>query len=449
MFGWPPRWRLAAAGAILACCATAGCATYSDRLAAAMQSGAVGDYASAVASIDSALDVPSPDALPADWKGDSALAVLERSIFLQAAENFADSSRGLSAAEQELELLDLKSDPIGEIGSYVYSDSARTYKTPPSERLAVNAINLLNYLARGDLDGAAGEARRFQVMREYLASLEIEADGPATIGTYLAGFVFEKRGEGERALRYYDEALAKGALESLREPVHRLARTNEYRGCNLDAFLATPAPELPLDADGEILVVVNAGRVPHKIPERIPVGAAIGIAGSVLTGDIDPLRYGVGKVVVYPAMVSTPSSLGSASVAIDGEQVAVERLVDFGAAIEREYEEAKPRIVAAALTRMAVRAAAAEGVRQAGKQESNVLGDVISIAAEAVLVALDRPDTRSWMTLPDQVLVARIPVPAGEHEVEVGFSGDPSALRHFRVQVGVGGYAAVVVTEPR
>jgi len=414
-----------------------------------MQSGAVGDYASAVASIDSALDVPSPDALPTDWKGDSALAVLERSIFLQAAENYADSSAGLSAAEQELELLDLKSDPIGEIGSYIYSDSSRTYKTPPSERLAINAINLLNYLARGDLDGAAVEARRFQVMREYLASLEIEADGPATIGTYLAGFVFEKRGEGDRALRYYDEALGTGALESLRAPVHRLARTNEYRGRNLDAFLAGAAHDEPADADGEILVVINAGRVPHKVPERIPVGAAVGIAGSILTGDIDPLRYGAGKVVVYPAMVSTPSSLGSASVAINGSPVAIERLVDLGAAIEREYEDAKPRILAAALTRMAVRAAAAEGVRQAGKQESTLLGDVLSIATEAVLVALDRPDTRSWMTLPDQVLVARVPVPAGDHDVEVGFSGDPSSLRRFAVQVPAGGFATVVVTEPR
>jgi len=414
-----------------------------------MQAGAVGDYHSAVASIDSALGVSSPDALPTSWKGDYALAVLERSIFLQANEAFADSSLGLSAAEQELELLDLKSDPIGEIGSYVYSDSARTYKTPPSERLAVNAINLLNYLARGDLDGAAVEARRFQVMREYLASLEIEADGPATIGTYLAGFVFEHRGEGDRALRYYDEALNGGPLDSLAAPVHRLARTNQYRGRNLDAFLARDVGDERAAGGGEILVVINAGRVPHKVPERIPVGAAIGIAGSILTGDIDPLRYGAGKVVVYPALVSTPSSLGSASVAIGGEPVAVERLVDFGAAIEREYEDAKPRIVAAALTRMAVRAAAAEGVRQAGKQESNVLGDVLSIAAEVVLVALDRPDTRSWMTLPDQVLVARVPVPAGEHEVEVAFSGDPTALRRFRVQVGQGGYTAVVVTEPR
>lgn len=413
-----------------------------------MQSGAVGDYGGAVSSINSALGVSAASDLPESWSGGRSLAVLERSTFLQALEDFEDSSRGLSAAEQELELLDLKSDPVGEIGSYIYSDSARTYKTPPSERLALNAINLLNYLARGDLEGAAVEARRFQVMRDYLASLQIEATGPATIGTYMAGFVFEQRGEGDRALRYYDEALTGGTLQSLVEPVHRLARTNPYRGKHLESLLASSAGSRRGANDGEILVVVNAGRVPHKIPKRIPVGAAVGIAGSVLTGDIDPLRYGAGKVVVYPELVSTPSTLGSALLTVDGSPVALERLVDLGRAIQREYDEAKPRIIAAALTRMAVRAATAEGVRAAGRKEDKALGDILSIATEAILVALDRPDTRSWMTLPDQVYVARVPVPPGSHQVEVSFTG-VAAVRRHSVDVGKQGYAAVIVTEPR
>jgi hypothetical protein len=413
-----------------------------------MQSGAVGDYGGAVSSINSALGVSAAADLPETWSGGRSLAVLERSMFLQALEDFDDSSHGLSAAEQELELLDLKSDPVGELGSYIYSDSARTYKTPPSERLALNAINLLNYLARGDLEGAAVEARRFQVMQDYLASLQIDANGPATIGTYMAGFVFEQRGEGDRALRYYDEALTGGTLQSLVEPVHRLARTNPYRGKHLASVLAKSATTRRGPNDGEILIVINAGRVPHKIPKRIPVGAAVGIAGSVLTGDIDPLRYGAGKVVVYPELVSTPSTLGSATVAVDGRPVAVERLVDLGRAIQREYDDAKPRIIAAALTRMAVRAAAAEGVRAAGRKENQALGDILSIATEAVLVALDRPDTRSWMTLPDRVYVARLPVPPGSHHVEVSFTGTAAARSHT-VEVAEAGYAAVVVTEPR
>src|SRR5690606_14996704 len=106
------------------------------------------------------------------------------------------------------------------------------------------------------------------------------------------------------------------------------------------------------------------------------------------------------KVVVYPQLVDTPSTLGEAAVTVDGQPVAVDRLTDLGASIRTEYDEAKPKIIAAALTRMAARAGVAEGVRAAGKQESDALGDVLSILVETSLVALDRPDTRSWTMLP-------------------------------------------------
>src|SRR6185295_17350494 len=161
----------------------------------------------------------------------------------------------------------------------------------------------LNYLAEGNLDDAAVEARRFQVMRDYLASLDIKAEGPATLGTYLSGFVFERRGEGDRALRYYEEALAAGRLESLAAPISRLARANPYRGPHVTAVLAeqkgandvAPPP-------GELLVVLNVGRVPHKQPSRIPVGLAVSLAGTWASGNVDWLKYGAGKVVVYPEL---------------------------------------------------------------------------------------------------------------------------------------------------
>jgi hypothetical protein len=125
----------------------------------------------------------------------------------------------------------------------------------------------------------------------------------------------------------------------------------------------------------------------------------------------------------------------------------VEELTDLGQAVREEYEEAKPKIVAAALTRLATRAAVAEGVRAGGSQESQLLGDVLAILFESFLVALDRPDTRSWTMLPERVLVARLPVESGQHTVEVSFDG--RATRRLTVDVARAGYAAVVVTEPR
>jgi hypothetical protein len=428
--------------------AVAGCATYVDRLNQASGAASVGNYTGAVADMNALMDVASTDELPNQWSGDRPLAALERGSLQQALASYPGSARDLSGAEPALELLDMKTDPVGALGSYLYSDSVKTYRTPPTERLSLNPVNLLNFLAVSDLDGAAVEARRFQVMRDYLASLDIKAEGPAAFGAYLAGFVFERRGEGDRALRYYEEALAAGRLETLDAPISRLARAHPYRGPRVSEVLARQqSPKGDASLPTELLVVLSLGRVPHKEPQRIPVGAAVGIAGTLASGNVNWLKYGAGKVVVYPELVDTPSVLGPATVTVDDAPVAVEQLTDLGASIREEYEEAKPKIVAAALTRMAARAAMTEGVRAGGRQKSSILGDVLSILFESTLVVLDRPDTRSWTMLPDRVFVVRLPVAAGPHAVDVAF-GD-GVDRRLWVEVPPGGFAALVVTEPR
>jgi len=444
-----PATVLAALVALAATAAT-GCATYIDRVRQASAAASLGDYADAVSDMNRVLGVESADELPNQWSGDRPLAALERGSLRQGLGDYAGATRDFSAAEQELELLDLSTDAIGALGSYLYSDSVKTYKTPPTERLALNAVNVLNYLAVGDLDGAAVEARRFQVMRDYLDSENIAAEGPAILGAYLAGFVFEHRGEGDRALRYYEEALAGGPLDSLIAPAGRLAQFNPYRGPRLSDLLAGAA-NAPRGGqpEPELLVVVSPGRVPHKEPKRIPIGAAVGLAGVYASGDTDWLKYGATKVVVYPELVSTPSALGPPTVRVDGSPVAVEELTDLGAAIRKEYDAAQPKIIAAALTRMAARAAMAEGVRAAGRKEDKLLGDILSLLFESAMVAFDRPDTRSWTMLPARVFVARLPVAPGARRVEVTFDGTPSAGRTVSVEVPRAGYAAVVVTEPR
>jgi hypothetical protein len=444
-----PATVLAALVALVATTA-AGCATYIDRVGQATRAAGLGNYADAVSDMNGLLGVQSADELPNQWSGDRPLAALERGSLQQALGRYAGATRDLSAAEQELELLDLRADAIGALGSYLYSDSVKTYKTPPTERLALNAVNLLNYLAVGDLDGAAVEARRFQVMRDYLDSQNIAAAGPARLGAYLSGFVFERRGEGDRALRYYEEALAGGPLDSLVAPVVRLAQSNPYRGPRLtDALSRATNATGGGPPEPELLVVLSLARVPHKEPKRIPIGAAVGLAGTYASGDIDWLKYGATKVVVYPDLVSTPSALGPPTVRVDGSPVALEELTDLGAAIRTEYKEAEPKIIAAALTRMAARAGMAEGIRAAGRKEDKLLGDILSLLFETAMVAFDRPDTRSWTMLPDRVLVARVPAAPGPRTVEVTFGGNPGAGRTLSVEVPPAGYAAVVVTEPR
>ena len=429
-----------------------GCATYSGRLIAARGATALGDYQSGVAELNRVMGVSSSGEMPKRWKGDHALAALERASLLQASEAFADSAKNLMAADRELEWLEIAGDAVGELGRYVYSDSSAAYKIPASERLALSAVNMLNFLADDDLSGAAVEARRFTVAREYLEGLGLSTPTEG-FGSYLAGVVFEKLGDGNRALRYYEEALGEGSLTTLTSAVSRLAAKNQYRGPGIRALIAG-APPTNSEVPSEIIVVTSLGRVPYKIPERIPIGAAVGIAGTYISGNPDVLAYSAMKVVVYPELTPSESAARSHSVSVDGNPVPVELLANLGGAITREYEVLKPQIIGAAISRMIVRAAAAEGMRVAGNQAGGSGGDIVGLFAalvtEGALVALDKPDTRSWSFLADRVFVSRIAVAAGEHDVEVEIQGTGViAKRRFAVSVPKGKLVVLVVTEPR
>ena len=424
------------------------CATYSQRVERTRAAAQFGDYAGALAESNRVLGADGDEPVPAGWDGRDPLVVLERAVLLQALGRYRDSADAFERAAEELEVLDLSRDAEGVLAEYLFSGSGKKYRTPPSERLALHALNLLNYLGLEDLQGAKVEARRFQVMRDYLDT--VGGGGPVDLGAYLAGFVFEKGGEGERALRYYETALEERRLSSLDAAVGRLSRGHRYRGpalrARLDA-LGSGATRAQGGSPEEILVVASVGRVPFRVSERIGVGKAIGIAGTIATRDRRVLERSITKVIVYPELAPARSGRHPRELRVDGTPYAFELVGDLASNVREEYQEAKPKILAAALTRLAARAAVAEGVRAAGNQGSPALGTIVALATEASLVALDRPDTRSWNLLPAHVYAARIPVGPGSHRVELVFEG--GQLEQREVDVPLGGFGVVVATDPR
>jgi hypothetical protein len=414
---------------------------------------AEGSYDGALETLNNALGVDRRSEIPGRFRSQTALLLLDRGMISQAQGEFLAAARDLEAADERLEYLDIADDAAGTIGKYVYSDSSTKYVASPVEKLTLNSLNMLNRLAIRDLSGARVEAKRYTVMRDYLLG-----SGPAavrgTLGAYLAGFVFERLGEINTALRYYDEALAGGDLATLAPAVARLAARDSFRGEYLEAFLRAH-PETPSAAPRatEILTVVSLGRAPIKVPERMPIGAAIGVAGTYITGDPSVLGYTATKVLVYPVLVSQGGAFFGASVAIDGRPSTVETVTDVGAELRAEYEEMKPKILGSAISRMIVRAAAAEGARVAGERAGgdagSILGWIAALLTEATLVAFDKPDTRSWTLLPDRVLVSRTTVAPGRHKVDVDLLGIGSERRTFDVELSEGGFAAVVVTPLR
>lgn len=486
-----------------------GCATYSDRTEAARDALQRGDTAGAVKQFDKFMKVKGSD-LPNKWKKNYELVVLERATVLQAAGDYEKSARDFEVADKQLELLDIARDGAGKLGKYIYSDSATKFKTSPTEKLSINAMNLCNYLVRGDLSGAKVEAKRFTVMRNYMRDYDPEHEHNA-FGSYLAGFVYEQLGQADEALRYYDEALQARDFSSLRAPIERLAQRGSYRGQRIGDYLPQqpaaapvqtptpapvptpeptpePAPEPTSDAppiqrpspggvlamtamsydatgsvvasiapeqggSGELLVIAKTGRVPYKVPKRIPIGLAIGLAGAYVTGNTTLLEYGMFKVVTYPELVAHDTVFDGAAVTVDGLPVEMDLATDLTGEIVAEYEDIKPKIIGAALTRMIARAAAAEGARAAGKQAEGagaLVGFLAAAALEGTLVALDKPDTRSWTTLPARMHVARATLPVGTHTVEITVNGPSRTERRTaKVTIAAGGFAVIDVTTLR
>jgi hypothetical protein len=400
---------------LLASCA----ATYSEKVDNARAAVAAGDYDGAVSLVNEFIGVESRNQMPDTWEDETALAVLERGSLLQAVGQYRRSARDFMAAEKELEVLDLTADTVGTLGKYLYSDSSEVYRILPTESLALSGLNMLNFLAKGDLEKARIESRRLVTMQKYF---EGKAPDRAFLGfaSYLAGFTCERRGEVDSANLFYKEA--------------RVDRTSA----------ALPAGK------GEILVVAVLGRVPYKVPERMKVGLAVGLAGALITDSGKILERSATKVIVYPKLVGSTSRARGATVRVDEKPVPLESRTDVAAAIRAEYKEMKPAIIAAALSRMIARAIAYEGARAVGKKKGgSTTGAVAGSILEAVLVSLDKPDTRSWNLLPNRVLIARTQVPAGKHVLKVQVQAGFTIPHEIEVTVPDRGFVCVPIVELR
>jgi hypothetical protein len=319
----------------------------------------------------------------------------------------------------------------------------------------INTMNMVNYLVRGDLQGARVEARRLAVMQKYLK--DTDPDNALTApGSYLAGFTFEKSGSYDEALRYYDEALQYGQYQSLKEPVRRLMARSGYGSPRLRKLIGLSndeRPPAPPDTEaeqqqGELLVIVSYGRVPAKVARRLPIGLALTYASGALSPN-DHARanrlavQGLVTWVNFPELGKARGQYDEPWFRLDGKQLPLEGIVAVDHEAKKAWDDAKGTVIASAITRMIARIAAGEGVRQAAGKDHAVAGILLSLATQATLTATDTPDTRSWATLPARMAFARIRLAPGTRTIQV-----KARSQHLEQKLTIkpGGFAVVNLT---
>lgn len=424
------------------------CAGHAARTQDARDALDVGAPTRALSLYNEMLEVDSAEKLPDDLGGDNALLVLDRAMVLQQLGEHQLSARDLETADKRIELLDFSRSTADEIGRYVFSDDVGPYKSPPYEKLMINTMNMVNYLVRGDLAGGRVEARRFTVMQNYLKGHEGAAAALLGPGSYLAGFIFEKSGEPQSALRYYDEALSAGEFNTLDRTIVELCQRASYRTPRINAVLerAERSPETDEPAQGgELLVILSYGRVPAKVAERVPIGLALTYASGALS-PADRARanslaaQGLVTWVNYPELEKPKRYTDRPGFTVDGQDQGLDG-VSVDKLTVQAWNDGKGAVVASAITRMISRVVAGQAANKVGGEGG--VGLLLSLATQATLTATDTPDTRSWSTLPAKIALGRLEVPAGKHVIELKARGQ--SLRK-ELEVKPGGFAVLNLT---
>ena len=170
----------------------------------------------ALQAVNEELDVKNAEEVPRDLKGDQPILLLDRAMVLMQLDRYQLASRDFQVADKSVEFLDFSRNAVDDLGKYLFSDASGPYKAPAYEKLFINTMNMLSYLARGDLQGARIEARRLAVMQKFIRDHQDPAKLRESRGFERDRQVVVGAGKLPGRLRVREEQSATGSLALLR-----------------------------------------------------------------------------------------------------------------------------------------------------------------------------------------------------------------------------------------
>jgi len=306
------------------------------------------------------------------------------------------------------------------------NDSAITYVPPAYEMSMLHSYKALNYVYNSDLEGALVEIRRAnKVQVDALADNQTQINDTieqaqqhypsmsnVTRGIkngFQNAFTFYLSALLYQSDKQYDDAYIdyKKALEIqpdnhyLQQDVMRLAKKQGFNQ-DLEEFERRFSPLKPLHANhGEVVILVEQGLVPKQdeFKLRLPIYTSGGDA-----------RFYSLAMPVYKDNAFIANING---VNIGSQNLELNPLVHIEALAAKTLEQQIP----ARVSRQVLRLVAKEKVRA---ELARSTGDVGNIIANIYNLASEQADTRSWLTLPNQISMARSSLNAGSHTLLIG-----------------------------
>jgi hypothetical protein len=420
----------------------------------AVLTGCAADYTSMMSPVRSDLSRGSPeDALRELEESFSDSTGNDRLLYLMELGNLCRLAGYHERAQAALILADRISDlqrgvDLGEeIGALLTSDLAREFRGADFEKVFINYCLAASFAAEGDLEEALVEARR---VNEKLKVLNQEYehrnryDDDAFV-RYFMGVLYEAAGDLDDALVSYRLSAAVYDSVYLREygvPAPDGLRADILRLCvdlGFDSLFDEYRVRWP-DVDwestlvpggtGEVVVVLEVGNISAR-REHMAVFSSEDRVHSLALPSIPPF----------------PRRRVHAEVRSGGVSVEASLVEDLDGIARKNLEDQAARDVAAAIARLAVKAGIAEAgesiVREATDDDD--LAEGVGFLLSLVGAASERADLRAWLTLPSQIHMARLALPAGWQDVDVYVDGRLAGSE--RVDVPEGGIGLLFFRE--
>jgi hypothetical protein len=380
-----------------------------------------------------------------DSEKDRTIYELEAGAVYAAASDLEKSIASLAAADDRMwEYLDDAPDVrISEQAAAILTNqTVITYTGRPYDRIMCTTYQALNHLAQGNLDAAGVSLRRaYEWQRdaadkfsEEIEALQKKADEASSEKSYDAkaaledpgvkggldsayGPLRDMQGYAEFAVPYstYLQALQfqltgrPDALPQATVAFRRAAgmlpekdRAYAEEDAKLAEAASTGAPLPPM-----VYVFVESGMGPWLDEFRLDI--PLFIRGLPYVGAAFPvLKFKDGAVSGFTAKAGSqgyPSSL----------------LTDMDRVVADDFNRRLPAIITMTIISSATKAIATYFAQQAVYEQNPDAAWIVAIAGALYQVGTNSADLRIWLTLPKQVLYARLPAPAdGAVEIELG-----------------------------
>jgi len=356
---------------------------------------------------------------------DRVLYLLNKGMLLRMNHDYPGSNEAFETAKRRIDALYGVS-VSEQLTSFIVNDTTQSFVGEQFEQIFINLYLALNYLEMGQLDKARVEALQVDIkLREQAEKTRGNSYTEDAFARYLTGMIYEELGEWSDAMIAYRSAYE--AYIKYREKYsvavpgflkYDLLRLAQRQGLSDEvqkyktAFSISSWPsEASLRDTGELIFMLHNGLAPIKRENSVTVN--------------NPANGRLVRIAV-PRYQSRFTPITKARISVNRTEAVTEVVENIDGIAVKSLEARMPAITARLLARQVVKDQTA---RQAGKQ-NEFAGFLVNITN----VLTERADTRSWLTLPHNILLARTRLPPGRYTAKVellGSNNEVMATREF------------------